>query len=29
MDDLTPRQRQVLQVIRDHLARAGYPPTLR
>ena len=29
MDDLTPRQRQVLQVIREHLARAGYPPTLR
>ncbi len=29
MDDLTPRQRQVLQVIRDHLASAGYPPTLR
>lgn len=29
MDDLTPRQMQVLQVIRDHIARAGYPPSLR
>ncbi len=29
MDDLTPRQWQVLHVIREQLARAGYPPTLR
>jgi repressor LexA len=29
MDDLTPRQRQVLDYINDHLERRGYPPTLR
>ncbi|WP_073481898.1 transcriptional repressor LexA [Streptoalloteichus hindustanus] len=28
-DELTPRQRRVLEVIRDHLERNGYPPSVR
>jgi repressor LexA len=27
MDELTPRQTQILQLIRDHLSSRGYPPT--
>jgi len=27
MDDLTPRQAQILQLIREHLSSRGYPPT--
>ncbi|MEE3109210.1 MAG: LexA repressor, partial [Pseudomonadota bacterium] len=27
MDRLTPRQQQVLDVIRSHIGETGYPPT--
>ena len=27
MDELTPRQEQILRLIRNHLATSGYPPT--
>ena len=27
MDELTPRQAQILQIVREHLASRGYPPT--
>jgi repressor LexA len=27
MDDLTPRQSQILQLVREHLENRGYPPT--
>lgn len=27
MDELTPRQAEILRLIRDHVARSGFPPT--
>src|SRR5262245_59647391 len=27
MDELTPRQAQILQLIREHVSSLGYPPT--